>query len=258
LLVGGLLFQSLVGRYGECCGVDANLSKRLQFWSHELRASIPPMNNSEKIAAVSDFVFQKLFLSPNPRHSIVDWGQAMQERKCHPFMLAVLYGYFCEAAELKCSILNDCSFRLVKFLDDGASSIFDLQSKGSPVSSSQLLECLKNKCGQKTLDPMSENELKKIFYIEILKGHFAKENWNQVLVTLKLREEDGLGSPRDYSTYAHVFEKLGRKDEALNYIKRFFAFAPHLPADLTEKYHELHFDQIESILSKMELHPFEN
>ncbi len=252
------MFQSLVSRYGECCGVDANLSKRLKFWSHELQASIPPLNYSEKTDAVSDFVFQKLFLSPNPRHSIVDWGQAMQERKCHPFMLAVLYGYFCEAAGLRCSILNDSSFRFVKFLENGAGSIFDLHSAGGLVLGSQLLECLKNKCGEKSLEPMSEIELKKIFYIEILKGHFANENWNQILITLKLRESDGLGSPRDYSTYAYVFEKLGRKEEAFNYIRRFFAFAPHLPADLAEKYHEFHFDQIESILSKMELHPFEN
>lgn len=252
------MFQSLVGLYGACCNVDSNLSKRLQFWSHEVKATIPHLPKSEKIAALADFVFQKLFLSQNPRHSIVDWGQAMQERKCHPFMLAVLYGYFCEAAGLQCSILNDCSFRYVKFLEEGGGSIYDLQDNGRLVSGTQLLECLKNKCGQKTLEPMSPLDLKKCFFIEILKGHFAQENWEQILVTLKLREGEGLGSPRDYTTYAYAFEKLGKKDEALSYIKRFFSFVPDLPPDLTEKYHELHFDQIESILSKMEFHPFEN
>lgn len=242
------MFQELVSLYSDCCALDSNLLKRLQFWSHELRASTPHLKTkSEKISALSDFVFEKLFLSPNPRHTIVDWGQAMQERKCHPLMLAVLYGHFGEAADLDCTILSDYSFRYVKFAEEG---IFDLHNEGNPVSGSQLLECMKSNCGAKSFEPLTSPDLKKSLFNEILKGHFSKGNWEQVITTLSHREKAKLGSPRDFTTYAYVYEKMGRKEEALIYLKRFFSFVPDqaLP----------HLDQIQSILSKLEFRPFEN
>ena len=252
------MYQEIVGLYGDCCALDSSMSKRLLFWSNELIASTSHLRlNSEKISAVSEFVFKKLFLSTNRQHCIVEWGQAMQERKCHPLKMAILYGYFCEAIDLNCWILNGYSYRFVKFASEG---IFDLQNSGSPVPSSQILEFLKSKCSQKSFEPLPTTELKKVFYEEILRGHFQKANWAQVLTTLKLRERDQLGHPRDFTTFAYVYEKLGNRGEALNYLKRFFSFAPQspLPPDLIEKYHELHFDQIESILSKTEFLPFES
>ena len=201
-------------------GRDACL-RTVNFMSYELAATCASRNDESALSELNNFFFEKKSFRIGSDNFLPQ--QIVEERTGCGVALSLLYMHLAQGLGLNLELVHWPLHSLLKWDQGGRSRFVDMERKGKLLSEDEILGLINKHKGEVRTLPLSEALVE---YLSHLSVYFRLQKNNECLLkTLSLILDQEPENTRVLVERALLRREMGFPKEALNDLKRYFAFA---------------------------------